>query len=223
MKRIRYMFLFVLALFLPCLFVGCDKPEKPLPLFTYAYDIVMSTNYFVGDELELNGQKIYYYEDFLDVKNVEKDVLLTKEMVSGFSTEVVGKFKYKITYKNAFDEVEYQVFEKPNISACYGFYTSGVIGKTGENHVLEIKQNQIVIRYYENGYTGNAGEEPTSETAVSFKLKPDANGKALLIFDYDDAQYKFYDFVNGVPTRLEEKKYNGTGYNTLNASCTKIG
>ena len=101
-KIISCMVLMFLTLSSAIIFVGCDLATGP-----YFKVVGLKTEYEVGESLHIGNAKIHYYEtstskDYTEIK-------LTKEMISGFSTEQEGEFVMKITFKRATVNVTYYV------------------------------------------------------------------------------------------------------------------
>ena len=215
MKKSKSLLVLLLAvLTLSCVLTGCVESEVPLPIIFYHENIeLLETNYYVGDELELNGQHIDYYPDLRDANVSEKDIPITTEMITGFSTKKAGEFIFKINYKGTSTDVSYNVYERPDLSVCYGLYESLLLD---EGIVVEIKLNQIVIYYYEDGYAVDT--EPTTTTIQNSTVKATIGGNPIIKFEYNGQKYAFANFANGIPTKLQLIIGDGS----MASTCTKI-
>lgn len=210
-----------LLLTLSCFLSGCVESNDAVPYISFKNNYeILQKYYYVGDEIELNGQCINYYEDIRRDDKVEKDVSVTKNMISNFSTQTVGEYNFKINYKNTSKEVSYFVYEKPNITDSIGFYTSNCFGK---NVVVEITQNQIIYNYYENGFVDLESSKSTSTRAINSKLKANKDGVPSLNFTYGQYTYEFCNFVNSIPTKVKMTIKGDSHQSTQTLSCAKIG
>lgn len=158
----------------------------------------------MGDELELNGQHIDYYPDLRDANVSEKDILITTEMITGFSTKKAGKFIFKINYKGTSTDVSYNVYKRPDLIICYGSYKTLI---AGECWVVEIKQNQVVINCYGMAYTPT--EEPTTTTTLDSTVKATIGGNPIIKFEYNGQKYKISNFEDGIPTKIQQAIASG--------------
>lgn len=206
MKKSKSLLVLLLAvLTLSCVLTGCVESEEPLPIIFYHENIeLLEKNYYVGDELELNGQHIDYYPDFRDVSISEKDIPVTTEMITGFSTKKAGEFIFKINYKGTSTDVSYNVYERPDLSVCYGSYETRI---DGEYWIVEIKQNQVVINCYGMTYTPTG--EPTTTTTQNSTVKATIGGNPIIKFEYNGQKYKISDFDDGIPTKIQQAIASG--------------
>lgn len=200
---------------------ACKNEGVAIPYISFTNNfIAINKYYFVGDEIELNKQSINYYVNIKNSEPTESNIVVTKDMISNFSTQKAGECSFKINYKNANTEINYYVYEKPDITASYGYYTSTIFDK---DIVVEIKHNEIVVNYYGNGYTSIEESKPTLITAMVSKLKANKEGIPSIKFDYEKEIYEFTNFVNGIPTRVKKTNNYNNNQSTISLICTKIG
>lgn len=220
MKRIKTLLVFSL-LVLSVFLTACKNNNSSIPNIAFKNNFIsIEKYYYIGDEIELNGQCIDYYSNIKNAEPTESDIAVTTDMILNFSTKRAGEFSFKLKYKDASVEINYYVYEKPETTQCFGFYTSANLDK---NEVAEIKANQVVINCYEEGYTDFRESEPISTTTVDSKVKASKGGSPKITFVYEQQKYEFINFVNGVPTKLKRTNMDSEHYSTLTTACTKIG
>lgn len=222
MKNRFLIFLSCLFMLICLTFVGC-KPNEENTAYISASNttLVLNQTYMVGDKLQLNGQKIDYFENIKNTVPTEKDIVVTNDMISGFNTENEGQFTLKINYKNALAlSVNYTVYAVPSLKVYNGTYISPSIGK---NTTIEISDNKATINYYEKGYVEYHYNSPTKTTEVDLTLGVLSNGNAKLSFVYENNKYFFSNFnENGKPSLLSKIDNDEHETALISASCTLL-
>lgn len=223
--NIKNKFLVILSciFMLICLtFTGC-KPNEENTAYISASNttLVLNQTYMVGDKLQLNGQKIDYFENIKNTVPTEKNIVVTNDMISGFNTENEGQFTLKINYKNALAlSVNYTVYAVPSLKVYNGTYISSSIGK---NTTIEISDNKATINYYEKGYVEYHYNSPTKTTEVDLTLGVLSNGNAKLSFVYENNKYFFSNFnENGKPSLLAKVVKDENGSSLISTTCTLL-
>ena len=222
MKNRFLIFLSCLFMLICLTFVGCKSNEGKTAYISASNNvIVLNQTYMVGDKLELNGQKINYFEDIKNSVPTEKDIEVTSNMISGFSTDSVGQFTLKINYKNALAlSVNYTVYDVPSIEVKNGTYTSPSIGK---NITIEVLDKKATINYYEKGYVDYLYTKPTKTTEVDLTIGIQSNGAAKLGFVYEYSEYFFSNFdANGKPSLLSKVVKDENGSSLISTTCTLL-
>ena len=103
--------------------------------------LVISQNYIVGEDVKLNDQMFDYYKSIDDSSATESDVLVTRDMLVGFSTAKVGDYTFTIKYKNATSEgFTYHVHDEPTLTNFEGKYSCLQFGK---KIWLNLKQTKL--------------------------------------------------------------------------------
>ena len=107
MKRNSIIALLVMVFaFSTLLFVGCGPSGS-----AYIKVTGLKNEYTVGDKLDTTSAVIQYYSSA--AAKTYTPVTLTEDMVSDFSTSIVGTFKMTITYNNLTTTVDYVVKNTP--------------------------------------------------------------------------------------------------------------
>ena len=86
---------------------ACGEEKEP---YIEAHNLI--TEYYMGEDLILEGASVRFYED-KDSKEYET-IPLTREMVTGFSTDTAGSRTMTITYKTYTTKLDYTVKELTN-------------------------------------------------------------------------------------------------------------
>lgn len=219
MKKIKLMLAVLFSiLIMPCFLTGCLESENPLPLLKYTDVETAEQYYYVGDEIVLNGQCVDYYKDIRDAKETEKGIPVTIDMISGFSTQEVGEFKYTISYKDASCEYEYYVYEKPDMSTIGGSYFISVFGA---NTVVEIKNSQVLVKTYEETINKLTKDSVALSTeTLDTTVRANRDGVPSLCFVYKQMNYEFVNFENGAPKYLKSYEIGGSRYSAQLTNCT---
>lgn len=222
MKKTMSLLILFSVIAMSCFLTACKKGNDNIPTIYFKNDFdEIQKYYYVGDEIELNGQCINYFNDIRDENPSEKDIVVTKDMISNFSTQTAGEFSYKITYNQASKQVTYYVYEKPTLTTSYGLYISACFGR---NATVEIKENQVIVNTYQEGVTDYKGSEPISSTTIDTKIKANKNGLPSISFVYEQQKYEFCSFnEQGIPTKVKHTILSDGKYSTMQTNCTKIG
>ena len=219
----KFLIILTCVFMLICLtFTGCKPNEENIAYISASNTtLVLNQTYMVGDKLQLNGQKIDYFENIKNTVPTEKDIVVTNDMISGFNTENEGQFTLKINYKNALAiSVNYTVYAVPSLKVYNGTYISSSIGK---NITIEIVDKKATINYYEHGYENDILNKPTKTTEVDLTLGVLPNGTAKLGFAYENSEYFFSNFdANGKPSLLAKIVKDENGFSLISTTCTLL-
>ena len=91
------------------IFIACSQePEEEIN--PYIKVSGLSTACVVGDELDYSNAKILYYTNLTD--ETPDEYTLTRDMVTGFSSDEVGTRTLKVTYKTYTKEMDYKVISE---------------------------------------------------------------------------------------------------------------
>lgn len=221
MKKTKSLLMLVLSIMMcSCLLTGCKNDDNKIPIISFKNDFeVIEKYYYVGDNIELNGQCIDYYSHIADSQPAESDIPVTLDMVSNFNTQVAGEYTFKITYNKTSKEVYYYVYDKVDVSSCYGLYTSVAFGR---NATIEIKADKVCLNTYEEGVTDFKNNQPISTIEIDSNLKANVNGKPSIEFVYEQYKYEFCEFVNNIPTRIKKSSLSESGYSSITLMCSKL-
>ena len=224
-KKFLARFLVILILVCPICLTACGKKETTptKTLESISSEMILKTNYFVGDTLVLDDYKITLnYSD-----KSTKEVSVTADMVSGFDTTTAGEKTMTITHSKKTMEIAYTVVEPKvtSISIKTPFtktnyfegedldVTGAVITATYENGKIEdVDVTADMVSDFDNtasaedktmtitygGKTTTATYHITAIVVTSIKVSSD--------FDYDYFVGEQLNIANG---KLEATKNNG--------------
>lgn len=142
-KNLALVFVMLLIACIPILVVGCGEPESKENL---ELSSTFKTSYVIGDSLDVEGGVI----DYTDKLGTTTQVDVNSTMVSGFSSEHVGKRTMVLTYKGLSLNVEYTV-------------TTEIV-----TNVLLYNSNGLLM----NGYYDYIYITPTKIYVVALNMEP---------------------------------------------------
>lgn len=123
--------------------------------------LVISQNYIVGEDVKLNGQMFDYYKSINDNSATESDVLVTSDMLVGFSTAKIGDYTFTIKYKNTTSKgFTYHVYDAPTLTNFEGKYSCLLFGK---KTLVELETNKVNILTY-NTSADIINDTPTKQS-----------------------------------------------------------
>ena len=105
----------------------------------------IKTDYAQGEEVSVLGGKIKFFDTTKDGAMVSKEVTLTKEMISDFSTQEPGEYKMTITYSGCTLKLTYTVIADIDVEALY----CNNLGLAGEGYYEYAKFNsKTSVRFW---------------------------------------------------------------------------
>lgn len=174
----------------------------------------ISQYYYVGEELALNGQTFDYYKKVDDDTPTEKNITVTKEMISGFSTATKGDFYFQITYKNATSEyIRYHVYDKPTLTGFEGKYSCTQFGgKT----LVELTSDKVNILTYAT--PSDIINNTPKSVSTDYTIGVISDGAPIIKFNFDGNKYYFYNFgADGKATMFGKENNKGISGMTCSA------
>ena len=101
MKNFKKIIILLAILVLPSIFMaGCfDANNDKTARLELKNALVISQNYIVGEDVKLNGQMFDYYKSINDNSATESNVLVTSDMLVGFSTAKIGDSHLQLNIK----------------------------------------------------------------------------------------------------------------------------
>lgn len=186
-KKIMILLAVLPSVFMASCFGGSDDKIARLELKDA---LVISQNYIVGEDVKLNGQKFDYYESINDSSATESDVLVTSDMLVGFSTTKVGDYTFTIKYKDATSEgFTYHVYDEPTLTNFEGKYSCLQFGK---KTLVELETDKVNILTY-NTSTDIINNTPTKQS-TTFTIGVSNNGLPKIEFTLQGENYYFCNF-----------------------------
>ncbi|MCR4660458.1 MAG: bacterial Ig-like domain-containing protein, partial [Clostridia bacterium] len=145
---IKYNKFLVILILLFCLIIlfACGEATVS-PVSSIVITNLPQTEYFLGDDLNLNDAQVTVIYD----NNSSTIIPITREMISGFDSNVVGKQTLTVTYENVYSFFTVNVIYPPIYSISFvnteNYKKNYVVGES-----LDIN-NLFIIANYSNGYT----------------------------------------------------------------------
>lgn len=177
--------------------------------------LVISQNYIVGEDVKLNGQMFDYYKSINDSSATESNVLVTSDMLDGFSTAKIGDYTFTIKYKNATSEgFTYHVYDEPTLANFEGKYSClQFVKKT----LVELETDKVNILTY-NTSADIINDTPTKQS-TNFTIGVYNNGLPKIEFTWQGENYCFYNFGTDGKAKTLAKKSNDS-YQAM--TCTYV-
>lgn len=159
-------------------FLGCNNNTNKTTAEIIGIDLVGSikTNYYVGDELNLNNAKLRVAYD----NDTQNEINLLSTMIYNFNTNTLGNYTLKITYKGFSINKNYTVTAVGNYNVdeeygCYVYnstnnnpshesfsYVDGYGNQIDSTYYLSISQSGFTCNFIRNSKDENGLESRTS-------------------------------------------------------------
>ena len=217
MKNFKKIIILLAILVLPSIFMaGCfDANNDKTARLELKNTLVISQNYIVGEDVKLNGQMFDYYKSINDNSATESDVLVTSDMLVGFSTAKIGNYTFTIKYKNATSEgFTYHVYDAPTLTNFEGKYFCLQFGK---KILVELETDKVNILTY-NTSADIINNTPT-KLSTNFTIGVDNNGLPKIEFTLQGENYYFCNFGTDGKAKTFAKKSNSS---SQTMTCTYV-
>ena len=218
MKNFKRILILLAILVLPSIFMsGCfdSNDDKTARLELKDNTLIISQNYIVGEDVKLNGQMLNYYKSINDSFATESDVLVTTDMLVGFSTAKVGDYTFKIKYKNATSEgFSYHVYDAPTLKNFDGKYSCLQFDK---KTLVELETDKVNILTY-NTSADIINNTPT-KFSTTFTTGIDNSGAPKIEFTFQGENYYFCYFGTDGKAKTFVKESNGS---SQTMTCTYV-
>lgn len=177
--KIMFSILVLLLLVLTaCLFAACGEgPVSPEIEIKAAF----KTEYVIGDELDVSGGILAHTNEDGQTKDVE----ITEEMISGFTTETAGTRSMVLTYEGLTLTIEYEVKSPalPTVGVVYRAITT-LSGEDSRFYVLFVDENTIkIVLGTDECLDPNNSAWDRVDALVSSATRTVENGKCVYSFD----------------------------------------
>lgn len=217
MKNFKKILILLAILVLPSIFMaGCfDSNDDKTAGLELKNTLVISQSYIVGEDIKLNGQMFDYYKSITDSSATESDVLVTNDMIVGFSTAKIGNYTFKIKYKNATSEgFTYHVYDAPTLTNFEGKYSCLQFGK---KTLVELETDKVNILSYNT--SADIINNTPAKLSTTFTIGVDNNGAPKIEFTLQGENYYFCDFGTDGKAKTLAKESNGS---SQTMTCTYV-
>lgn len=204
MKNFKKIIILLAILVLPSIFMaGCfDANNDKTARLELKNALVISQNYIVGEDFKLNGQMFDYYKSINDNSAIESNVLVTSDMLVGFSTAKIGDYTFTIKYKNATSEgFTYHVYDASTLTNFEGKYSCLQFSKT---MLVELETDKVNILIY-NTSADIINNTPT-KLSTNFTIGVNNNGLTKIEFTLQGENYYFCNFGADGKAKTFERK-----------------
>ena len=186
----------ILVLLVACCVVACNpKNETVVNATLLEKGFYSIKEYYAKDEaLDLNGATIKYYTDLRD-PTTGKEITVTADMISGFSTATVGEDKTcTLTYKDKTLTYTYSVYEVQAVDAPIEnnamYITSNISTGKANAFIFDKTDKTVLLKEY-----NNYGAFKTDTAAVSiqstYKYEIVAGGATVLSAKFNNVEHRF--------------------------------
>lgn len=200
------------AIFASVMFTGCGAEAVKDGISIYSS---FETNYYVGDQIDIAGGIINFTEN-----GETKQVVITNDMISGFTSAKAGTRNLVITYGNYTKTVSYTVKDYPENVDFSAIFKSQEeqIGMEGYYCFIKFSENKVFItsteeNYYELGFrTGYNYETYFDRRNEKWVIEIDnssfGDGNSITFDDIKKDSFTLVAFAQGQTVRYHMVKYS---------------